>query len=128
MTNRRIAAGAVALGLVLPGLVARGQQRPARLGWLSGTNPRSSSYFVAFERRLKELGHVDGKNLIVDCAFAEGKVELLAPLAREPVRQLQACERIRHQDSTIGSGARDPENRVKAAAGSNPPSPQFPTP
>jgi putative tryptophan/tyrosine transport system substrate-binding protein len=42
MTNRRLATGAVALSLVLPGLVARGQQRPARLGWLAGTNPRSS--------------------------------------------------------------------------------------
>jgi hypothetical protein len=55
------------------------------LGLLSGTNPRSSVQFVAFERRLKELGHVDGKNLIVDFAMAEGKVELLAPLARELV-------------------------------------------
>jgi hypothetical protein len=72
MPNRRIATRALGLGLVLPGLVARGQQRPTRLGWLSGTNPRSASFFVAFERRLKELGHVDGKNLIVDFVSAEG--------------------------------------------------------
>lgn len=85
MTNRRSAACATGLGLLLPGLAARGQQRPVRLGWLTPVNPRSASYFVAFERRLKELGHIEGKNLIVDFAFAEGKLDRLAPLARELV-------------------------------------------
>lgn len=85
MTNRRIATCALGLGLVLPGLVARSQQRPVRLGWLSGTNPRSTAWFVAFERRLKHLGHIEGKNLSVEFALAEGKVERLAPLARELV-------------------------------------------
>lgn len=112
MTNRRIATGAVTLGLVLPGLVARGQQRPARLGWLSSTNPRSSSFFVAFERRLKELGHVDGKNLIVDFAFAEGKVERLAPLAQELV--------ARKPDVLFVSGREAPLKALSAASGSIP--------
>ena len=112
MTNRRIATGAVALGLMLPGLAARGQQRPARLGWLSGTNPRSSSFYVAFERRLKELGHVDGKNLIVDFAFAEGKVERLAPLARELVAA--------KPDVLFVSGPEAPLKALSEASGSIP--------
>jgi hypothetical protein len=49
------------------------------------TNPRSASFNVAFERRLRELGYVEGKNLIIDDVYAEGKVERLAPLARELV-------------------------------------------
>ena len=85
MMNRRIAMGSVGLSLLLPGLIARGQQRPVRLGWLSGTNPRNTPWFVAFERRLKDLGHIEGKNLNVDFAFVEGKVERLAPLAQELV-------------------------------------------
>ena len=40
---------------------------------------------MAFERRLKELGHIEGKNLSVEFALADGKVERLAPLARELV-------------------------------------------
>ena len=87
MMNRRLATGALGLGQLLPGLVARAQPRQARLGWLSSTNPRSASFFVAFERRLKELGQVEGRNLIVDFAFAEGKLERLAPLARELVER-----------------------------------------
>ena len=84
--TRRAAIGAAGLGLLLPGLAARSQQRPARLGWLvGGTNGRTASFNAAFERRPKESGFVDGKNLTIDIAFAEGKAERLAPLARELV-------------------------------------------
>jgi putative tryptophan/tyrosine transport system substrate-binding protein len=105
MTNRRFASGALGLSLLLPGLAARGQPRLPRLGWLSTTNPRSAPWFVAFERRLKELGHADGKTLIVDFAFAEGKVERFAPLARELV--------ARKPDVLFVSG---PEAGLKALA------------
>ncbi len=84
--TRRSAIGAVGLGLLLPGLAARSQQRPARLGWLVGSaNGRTVSFNAAFERRLKENGFIDGKNLSIDFSFAEGKQERVAPLARELV-------------------------------------------
>jgi putative ABC transport system substrate-binding protein len=43
-----------------------------------GTNPRSASFYVAFERRLRELGWVDGKNIVVE--FAD---DTKRPLAAE---------------------------------------------
>jgi putative ABC transport system substrate-binding protein len=85
MTNRRVVNALLGSGLLLPGLAARSQQRTSRLGWLLGSSPRSASFNAAFERRLRELGYFDGKNLIIDDVFAEGKVERLAPLARELV-------------------------------------------
>ena len=66
-------------------MAARSQPRSIRLGWLLNTSPRSASFNAAFERRLNELGYVEGKNLIIDDVHAEGKVERLAPLARELV-------------------------------------------
>jgi ABC-type uncharacterized transport system substrate-binding protein len=45
-------------------LAARAQQQPKvlRIG-IASANPRSFSTWVAFERRLRELGYVDGRNL-----------------------------------------------------------------
>lgn len=84
--TRRAAIGAAGLGLLLPGLAVRSQQRPVRLGWLLGTaNGRTSPWVVAFERRLKEQGYIDGKNLVIDFAWTEGKPERLTPTARELV-------------------------------------------
>jgi len=85
MTTRRMATAVLGVSLLLPGLAVRSQQRPVRLGWLLNTNLRSASFNVAFERRLRELGYVEGKNLIIDDVYAEGKVERFAPLARELV-------------------------------------------
>ena len=85
MTSRRMAIAALGLSLLLPGIPVRSQQRTVRLGWLLNTNSRSASFNVAFERRLRELGYVDGKNLIIDDVHADGKVERFAPLARELV-------------------------------------------
>ena len=38
---------------------------------------------AAFLQRLRELGHVEGKNLAIDYRSAEWQIERLAPLARE---------------------------------------------
>jgi len=85
MNNRRIANGALGISLLLPALAARSQQRAARLGWLLFSIGRSASWNMAFERRLKELGYVDGGNLIIDDAFAEGRWSDSLRLARELV-------------------------------------------
>jgi len=81
---RRTATAALGLVVSLPG-AARCQQRTVRLGWLLNTIPRSASFNVAFERRLRELGYVEGRNLIIDDVYAEGKLERFVPLARELV-------------------------------------------
>ena len=85
MTTRRGAAAVVALGVLLPWIGVRSQQRSVRMGWLLNTIPRTASFYAAFERRLGELGYVEGQNLVVDDVYAEGKLERFGPLARELV-------------------------------------------
>jgi putative ABC transport system substrate-binding protein len=67
--DRREFIGTLAGGLLAAPVVA-GAQSPdkiARLGIInSGVNPRSASFFQAFEERLRDLGWVDGKNLRVE--------------------------------------------------------------
>src|SRR5882724_11663733 len=52
------------------------------VGIVAFANPRSASFFVAFEERLRELGYIEGKTLAVDFLSTEGKIERL-PVAME---------------------------------------------
>jgi len=85
VTTRRAAAAALGLSVLLPGVAARSQQRPAHLGWLLTSNRRNTSFSAVFERRLGELGYHEGKNLVIDEAYSEGKLERLAPLSLDLV-------------------------------------------
>ena len=50
----------------------------------------SASFFSArveaFRQRLRELGYVEGKNIVIEHRYAEGKLERLPDLAAELVR------------------------------------------
>src|ERR1700750_142013 len=85
MLTRRKTASALGLAILFPALVARSQRRVVRLGWLLNAIPRSASFYVAFERRLRQLGYVEGENLVIDDVYAEGKLERFGPLAQELV-------------------------------------------
>ena len=64
-------------------------QRPgkiARLGYLSTANPRSVAFFRAFEERLRDLGYIEGQNILVEYRNAEGNVDRLPDLAADLVR------------------------------------------
>jgi len=76
------------LALVAAPLAATAQQAKVyRIGFLASANPRSnSSFFHAFEQRLRELGYVEGQNLAIDFRNAEGKLDRLPGLAAELVR------------------------------------------
>ncbi|HLN87308.1 MAG TPA: ABC transporter substrate-binding protein [Candidatus Limnocylindrales bacterium] len=80
---------AIAFALTLCGAVAHAQQ-PAkilRIGILSGSSASSFSARVqAFRRRLREIGYVEGKNIVIEYRYAEGKPERLPDLAAELVR------------------------------------------
>src|SRR5262245_66502251 len=69
-------------------LAARAQRssRIARIGYLSTANPRSAPNFAAFEQRLRELGYVDGQNIVIEYRDAEGEVDRLPDLAADLVR------------------------------------------
>jgi putative tryptophan/tyrosine transport system substrate-binding protein len=72
-------------------VVARAQQtgKVWRIGFLaSGLRPISieSSQYGGFPQGMRELGHVDGADFIIEWRFAEGRPELYPALAAELVR------------------------------------------
>jgi putative ABC transport system substrate-binding protein len=69
-------------------LAARAQQAPVRtIGYLS---PRAADvekeFLTAFRQGLSETGHVEGRNLIVEYRWADGRYDRLSTLAAELVR------------------------------------------
>ena len=48
---------------------------------------RTETYFIAFVQRLRELGFVEGRNLVIEYRATEGKVERLPELAADLARQ-----------------------------------------
>src|SRR6058998_4017849 len=68
-------------------LAAEAQQaaKVARIGYLA-TNPATSPHLrEAFLQGLRDLGYVEGRNLVIEYRDAEGKVERLPALAAELV-------------------------------------------
>jgi putative ABC transport system substrate-binding protein len=65
-------------------------QQPAkvpRIGYLSATSPSvNPTRIEAFQQGMRELGYVEGKNLIIEWRYAEGKLDRLPALAAELVR------------------------------------------
>jgi putative ABC transport system substrate-binding protein len=57
-----------------------------RIGMLTTANPRSASFNQAFEQRLRDLGYIEGQNLVIDFRNAEGQVDRLPDLAADLVR------------------------------------------
>jgi len=87
MITRRAFLGTLAGGLVAAPLAAEAQQaaKVARIGLLpvnSATNPHVSE---AFRLGLRDLGYVEGRNVVIEYRDAEGKLERLPALAAELV-------------------------------------------
>ena len=89
MNNRRklvIALGASALTAPLCSFAQPQPARTFRLGVLyAGTLASSETYFRAFFESLASLGYVEGKNLLVERRFADGRIDRLDVLAAELV-------------------------------------------
>ncbi len=70
-------------------VIAEAQQptKVPRMGFLSSLSPAVVLDRVeAFRQGLRELGYVEGKNIIIDWRYAQGKTERLPDLAAELVR------------------------------------------
>jgi len=91
MTTRRtflIALGGGALA-VPRGSLAQPQPKGARIGFLyfgSRQSALDAGRYDAFVQGMRELGYVEGTNLVIEARFADGKNERLPALAAELVR------------------------------------------
>jgi putative ABC transport system substrate-binding protein len=74
--------------LLITGLTgAQPQAKVPRIGFLaSGLRSASARRVELFQQGLRELGYVDGKNIVIEYRYADGKLEPLAMLAAELVR------------------------------------------
>jgi len=86
--DRRAFLGSLA-GLLVAPLAAEGQSagKVPRIGFLSATSPSDRRPLLdAFRQGLRELGWVEGQNIVIDYRYAEDRVDRLPGLAAELVR------------------------------------------
>ena len=89
MTGRRAVVRLLGLvGLLVGSRGALAQRQPTiqRVGALlfaSLSDPLAQKYMAVFRQRLRELGYVEGKTIVIDERFAAGSAQRLAELARE---------------------------------------------
>ncbi|PYN82389.1 MAG: ABC transporter substrate-binding protein [Candidatus Rokuibacteriota bacterium] len=72
------------LRLALAPLAGEAQQslKVARIGWL-GDDPATTHFREAFRQGLRDLGCVEGRNLVIEYRFVEGKIERFPAVAAE---------------------------------------------
>ena len=77
------------VAIAICGAVASAQQQAKvpRIGYLGTASPSAVSARVeAFRQGLRELGYAEGKNIVIEWRYAEGKLDHLPALAAELVR------------------------------------------
>jgi putative ABC transport system substrate-binding protein len=71
------------------GVIAEAQQ-PARIPRIGILAPLSASFFTArleaLRQRLRELGYVEGKNIVIETRYADGKLDRMFDVAAELVQ------------------------------------------
>ena len=66
---------------------AQQPRKVSRIGFLIAASPSSiAARIEAFRQGLRELGYVEGKNIVIEWRYAEGKLDRLPALAAELVR------------------------------------------
>ena len=79
----------VATLVLVFGVAAHAQptKKTPRIGFLSGVSHAvNAARIEAFRQGLRELGYVEGRNIVIEWRFAEGKLDRLPALAVELVR------------------------------------------
>jgi ABC-type uncharacterized transport system substrate-binding protein len=75
--------------LLAVAVIAEAQQQPKKVPRIGILIAASTSFYSArveaLRQRLRELGYVEGKNIVIDYRYAEGKLERLPDLAAELV-------------------------------------------
>jgi putative tryptophan/tyrosine transport system substrate-binding protein len=89
--NRRTFLGGLTFGLLAAPLAALAQQagKVWRIGYLGDGSPasRASINLDPFREGLRELGYIEGQNVVIEARWSDGKNERLASLAADLVRQ-----------------------------------------
>jgi putative tryptophan/tyrosine transport system substrate-binding protein len=81
-----LAVGGLLLALGFPTEAQQAKKIP-RIGYLSSTSPSAgASRIEAFRQGLRDLGYIEGENLVIEWRYAEGKLDRLPALAAELVR------------------------------------------
>jgi putative ABC transport system substrate-binding protein len=86
--NHCLALGAMLLALCLPAEAQQPKKIP-RIGYLSPQSPAKGlqqARLIGFQQGLRQLGYVEGQNIIIEYRHAEGKLDRLPELAAELVR------------------------------------------
>jgi len=88
MNKAGLASILMAVALLAVAVIADAQQQTgkiARIGILF-FGSRDQPHLASFQRGLRELGYVEGKNIVIEYRYAEGKTDRLPELAAELVR------------------------------------------
>ena len=85
-TARSILVTVMLLAVAVPAEAQQSKKVP-RIGYLvAGSASSISTYVEAFRKGLRELGYIDGKNILIEYRYAEGHEKRLRDLAEELVR------------------------------------------
>jgi putative ABC transport system substrate-binding protein len=86
--DRRTFISTLSCGVVAAPLIVRAQTATTirRIGFLAPGPPESAAELQERYAALKELGWIEGRNLLFERRYANGRAELLRPLAEELVR------------------------------------------
>ncbi len=87
MSFRQAVLIALALGILLAPLVAEAQQvaKVPRIGYLTGSRAANPHLTEAFRQGLRDLGYVEGRNVVIEYRDAEGKYDRFPALAADLV-------------------------------------------
>ena len=80
---------AIAAGLLLATPLADAAPAVPKVGYLSvgsASDPRRVTLLGAFQQGLRDLGYIEGKNILVEVRFADGDYDRIPALAAELVR------------------------------------------
>src|SRR5215510_14698133 len=94
LTMKRAAVGSIAVAVMLLAMAiiaeAQQQEKVPRIGYLTigypPTEARPGPLREAFRQGLREHGYVEGKNILIEYRYAEGKSERFPDLAAELAR------------------------------------------
>jgi putative ABC transport system substrate-binding protein len=65
---------------------AQQPKKITKIGYLLPSNPAATAHLLeAFRQQLRELGYVEGKTVVLEIRYGEGKAERISELARELV-------------------------------------------